>query len=98
MHVELTAAAGGVELRVAPGPSEGPGVVLWQFLDLLFLGLAFIPSYHQGVCVAHGHLGEQIRAGCARARHGERSRQRAPGSADLAPGAGTASTPFAQQR
>lgn len=45
--MEMTAAAkGGVE---PPGQSEGAGVVLWQFLDLLFLGLTFISRDDQGV-------------------------------------------------
>ena len=43
----MTAAAG-VEWET-PGQSEGAGVILWQFLDLLLLGLTFISRYHQGV-------------------------------------------------
>lgn len=31
------------------GQSEGSGVILWQFLDLLFLRLALISCNHQGM-------------------------------------------------
>lgn len=49
VHVGVTAAAdvwSGVE---ATGGSEGPGVILWEFPDLLLLGLALVSRYHQGV-------------------------------------------------
>lgn len=70
VRVEPTAAAGGEEEQTTQRPSEGPRVVLWQFLDLLFLGLTFVSGDHQRVCVAHGHLRGQSGAGCASGVHG----------------------------
>lgn len=52
----MTAAAGGSGLR-----SEGARVVLRQPLDLLLLRLALVSGDHQGVRVAHGHLGDKSR-------------------------------------